>query len=493
MNSNILKNTLSADGKHQKQGIWAIFLLAAALIVIDVVQLGSMVSRSGDAADIWKTIKSFRSEEIYPSYVMYKGFFSIYPYVWLYELAELLSLNDFFFIMCYHAALFGYITVVGIPVMAERLTGYRAKLWQRAAVVLVLYWFWDRYRVLTQIMVDLPSCAFFIMSIHCAVKLEENTGWKRCLFAAMTGFLCGICANISGQYSISSICIMVFAGIALWKSASVNNKKLTVFSVAALILAMTIAKFLNIWFEARILTPIRESGVYIATGQAWMERALFYMLDIGRKFYGPDLADPRGNAIVMNIYGTEEGTLLLEKAAMGVYGWSIPEYFKAFFKYPIDFIMLYLNRFMIMISDDSGKSLLRSLLASYTMIYLSAVTCITRLKKMSDIVSAKFWLVLGTLASIIPSLVMCIEIRVTISVQALFYGVALAGPILPQIGKNVVDIYRQCKQDKSLHSLSQHNFPWGIVGWLIFCLICLAYFGSICAGSGLGEKMLYRW
>ena len=486
-------NLLYDNKKRQKIEMLIVFLLGFALVVMEIAQEGSMINHSGDAADIWKTIKSFRSEEIYPSYVMYKGFFSVFPYIWLYELSTLLGLNEFFFIMCYHGVLFGYIVAIGIPVMTHKLTGYKVKLWQRTALAIVLYFIWRRYYVLSQIMVDLPSCAFFIMSIHCAVKIGETYNWTKCVFTALTGMLCGICANISGQYSISAICIALFAGVTIWKSFKREAKLLIFFHYAVLLFAMVIPKFLNIWFDFNVLTPIRESGAYIASGQAWMERALFYMLDIGRKFYGPDLIDPRGNAIVMDIYGEEEGTRLLELAAMGGYGWSIPQYFAAFFRYPLDFIMLYINRFVILISDDSRRFSISSLLASYTMIYLSIVTCITRLKKINDIFSVKFWVVVGALASIIPSLVMCVEIRVTISVQALFYGIALAGPIIPHICQTSFTTLRNCIQEKNIRCLANYKFPWGIVGWFVFCLICLAYFGSICAGSGLGEEMLFKW
>ena len=47
------------------------------------------VGYGGDVTDIWETITSFYSGNIYPSYVLYKGILSVYPYVWFYELSKI--------------------------------------------------------------------------------------------------------------------------------------------------------------------------------------------------------------------------------------------------------------------------------------------------------------------------------------------------------------------------------------------------------------------
>ena len=48
-----------------------------------VRESGDMISLSYDAADIWKTITSWYTNDVYGSYVLYKGINSVYPYVWL--------------------------------------------------------------------------------------------------------------------------------------------------------------------------------------------------------------------------------------------------------------------------------------------------------------------------------------------------------------------------------------------------------------------------
>lgn len=496
----LFRNFFSKSKKRnwwsENNTIW-LFCTVVILMQIWLLEKGSMINESGDAADIWKTITTYYTVDRYPSYVLYKGFAAIYPYVWLYHLALRFHLNDFFFIMCYHAVLFGYIICWGVPSLVEALTEYKTRFWQKLVLMVTLFWFWERYRVFNQLMVDLPSCAFFLMSIQCAAIIEQYVGWKRYLIIICTGLLCGLCANISGQYSISALCIMVFSASKVWKSALQTNIFKRIRSILPdmmlLVIAMFAVKEGKIVFNIMVVEPLASNGASIPSGEAWMRRALFYMLNIGRQLYGYTLKDLRGDALVTSLYGVENGAQLMEIASYGGYGWSIGDYFQAFFKHPVDFLILCLNRLVITMSDDCGNCSLRSLIPSYTMIYLAILSAIKNVAKIRDFFSAKLWLVLGALASIIPTMVMTVEIRVTLSFQALCFGMALAGPILPQLWTTILMGIRQCWSGKSLRTLREKRFPWEIIGWGAFCFICLGYFGAICAGSDLGVDMLYHW
>ena len=352
--------------------------------------------------------------------------------------------------------------------------------------------------VMNQLTVDLPSCAFFLMSIHCAVSIEKCLGFKRHVLIAATGLLAGLIANISGQYSVSSICIFVFAIVKLWKSRVASSSKVRsvikcFFGVLLLTGTMLAPRILKVWFQSAVIDVYLENGAWIPSADFWMERALIYMLPVSRKFYGGDLSDPRGMAIIMSIYGNEEGMRLWEQAAAGSFVWSISDWFGAFIKHPADFVVTVLNRVVIMMSDDMQRCSLRSLLSSYTMIYLAVLTAGRHTKTLRDFCQARLWLILAALASVIPALVMCVEMRITVSFQCLFFGVALAGPIIPQICATVASSVKQCWKEKSFCSLMDRSFPWAIVGWIVFCLVCLAYYGSLCAASGMGTGMLFRW
>lgn len=481
----------------KKWGTVFLFLAAFLYLLIKLFVLGSMNTMSGDAADIWQTIQSFYTEDIYPSYVLYKGFASVYPYVWLHQLALVFGINEFFFVMVYHGLLFAYITVIGVPALVKELTEYEAWVWQKAALIIVLYWYWNRYGALSQLMVDLPSCAFFLLSMQCSAAISRSSGYKQYGLVIAAGLLCGLCANISGQYSVAALCVMIFASIQLWdiQTYSVRKKNLTRFLVLFVILcgSMGSVKLLNQQFHASIIQPFLDKGCYIAPAESWMQRGLIYFQDIGRLFYGYNLYDDRGHQIIMSLYGIEEGTRLLELAAMGGYGWTIPDYFRAFFKHPIDFFVIYLNRLAVMFSDDCGNSSLRSLLPGYTMIYLTILTAVKRLGCLRDIFHAKTMLVLACFASVLPSLVLTVEMRYTLSLQALLFGVALAGPIVPQIASYVSGgVQRMLRGEKSARLLDS-GIPWAFLGWVVFCAVCLAYFGAICSASNMGTDLLFHW
>ena len=49
------------------------FFFALMVYMIFTWHQDSMISISGDASDIWKTITSFHTKDIYGSYVLYKG------------------------------------------------------------------------------------------------------------------------------------------------------------------------------------------------------------------------------------------------------------------------------------------------------------------------------------------------------------------------------------------------------------------------------------
>ena len=123
-----ISKQLGEPERWKRWGTAFLFLAAFSYLLVKLWVLGSMVTISNDAASIWQTIRSFYTENIAPSYLLYKGFASVYPYVWLYQLALIFGVNEFFFVMAYHALLFAYITVIGVPALVKELTGYETWL-----------------------------------------------------------------------------------------------------------------------------------------------------------------------------------------------------------------------------------------------------------------------------------------------------------------------------------------------------------------------------
>ncbi len=494
-----------------------IFAVTFIICLEYLLMRGSMIDGSGDAASIWESIKTFYTDNRVASYVMYKGFLSIFPYAWLYQLSLLFRTNEFFFVMIYHALLFSYTVAYGVPMLIETVTGYRAATWQKTALGIVLFWYWNRYGALTQLMVDLPSCTMFLMAIHFATLIKKQSGWGKYVSAVMSGLMSGMCANISGQYSVAALFVIAYAILQIWKTeerigtnkealkdadqdektdGATTKTKLkkplkVIFQILAILVMTCIPKLLNVWFDTSVVQPLVARGEWIPAGKSWMERGLIRFLRIGRIFYGRDLLDPRGEAIVFSLYGEENGSHLLAMADDGGYGWSIADYFWAFLQQPDDFTMLYLNTFVTMLSDDGRFGHIRVLLPGYTMVYLTLCTMGSSVKKWKDVFNEKALIVLGTLASVIPSIIFTsFEMRFLLSFQCLLFGTALLGPAVPRIIQTVCCVYGQLRENEPV---MEHRIPWVFLGWVMFCLILFGYFGAICAGSNLGVGTLYQW
>lgn len=456
-----------------------------------------MISSSGDAADIWQTITTFYSGSIYPSYVLYKGFMSVYPYVWLYQLSLLLHCNEFLFVMIYHALLFSYITVIGIPQLITHFTGYNAKLWQRLLLIGTLFLFWKPTYALNCLMVDLPSCAVFIAACNCSVKAGKTDRYPRKLFLFLTGLLSALCAGISGQYSVSFLCIILYSLVKLSPFSSLKKRETRAdffLSLLCLFAGTVLVKAESIHFQVTVLDSLRANGTWIADGNAWLRRGLVFMLDKNRMFFGWQLNNERGRAILDSYFGgTNNAAEILQQAAIGQYGWIIPEYLKAFFRYPIDFIVGYVDRLFICLSTDMARNSFIGLSFGYTLLYLTIYTFIPRLRRIKDVFCSNFWLVAGFLSSIIPCLVLTVEMRYALSLQAFIYGIAILGPVVPNIGSVIARNISDCFFSKRGCRIKEKNFPWGFVLWLVFILCCLAHMGTLYAQSDLGIEMLFKW
>lgn len=485
----MIKKTKIADQR-------TLFLAVVLLVFLWLAFSGSMVDYSGDAADIWKTITTYYTADRYGSYVMYKGIASVYPYVWLYQLAMLLKLNEFFFVWLYHALLFAYVSVYGIPTLVEHLLQFKAHLWQRLLMPVALFWLWGPSHALDQVMVDLPSCAFFFLAVHCAIHIETAVGKKRGFFVLATSLFAGLCANISGQYSLAAVCVLLFAFLKIWqaeKNTEQRNIARLLISAVVLCAGMLAFKVANSVFWSVVVTPLNEEGYNIATAQTWMERAFIYMMDIGRMFVGTKIRLLRGEAIVQDIYGPEKAAEIVSLASAGGFGWSMKEYLKAVIQYPVDFLINWFDRGFLAISIDFGKHALGPLVASYTMFFMAIYSAVKRVKTVKNFFCAELWLILGALASIIPPLVMCIEFRYALTLQGLIIGTAILGDQLILAGQSAKKFFRTLVLRKGTE-IGKMDFPWAFALWLVFVLLCLAHIGGLYAQSDVGTDMLFsKW
>ena len=333
-----------------------LFFAAFALMAVYLKLCGPMTNVSGDAASIWETIKSFHSGEIVPSYVMYKGFASVYPYVWLYDLSVFFGVGEFFFVKLYHCALFAYISAVGFPYLMQKLLKIDHKTWRKALLVVVLFLFWRYTRVFNQLMVDLPSLAYFLMLLNSALKLNVQKT-LRCVGRYLyTGLLVGLNMCISGQYSAAAWCVVLYVLIKTvpWRFLKDGAKRAgALLCAAVLIVSFAAVRFCNIKFEENVIDPLRAEGAWIPTGETWLQISFMRRLGVARNGNGVEIPDNRGLAIAKDLFG-DEYEEKYEQMVKGEIQLTIGDYFKLAAKYPMDFITRYVNRLFLIISPDDG-------------------------------------------------------------------------------------------------------------------------------------------
>lgn len=471
-----------------------LFIAASLLCLFPMMMNGTMINKSGDAEDIWKTITTLNSDEPYISYVLYKGVFSVYPYVWLYQLASSLGVNEFLFVMLYHSSLFAYVTVIAIPAIIEHLTGRKAAIWQRILFIGLSYELWKGSHALTQLMVDLPSCAFFFASLHCAVRIPTTESKRSLGLLTLSSCFGGMCATISGQYSIAAVCALIFAFLK-FRSSILNSRRrrwIKYFVALGILVSGTVLfSLVNATFWKKVVLLAAVQGAAIAPGTAWMQRALIYMMDVGR-YLDYKIILPRGSAIVDAIYG-EQAKEIMAQAEAGVFSWTVTDYIRAVLQYPIDFLVNWFDRCFIGISVDSQyQCSVGALTLSYSLVFAAVRTAVKSVKTVKDFFSQKLWIVLAALTSIIPSLVMAIEMRHMLSFQGIVWGTALLSGFLPDCIASVRLLFHDVRHG-GFHQLANRRFPWSVVIWIVFVLMCLAHIGSLYTHVSPEMSILFKF
>lgn len=488
-----MKITLIDTKNGMKKGWqWVLFALISVAYMLWLLDTGSMTSSSGDAADCWHSITTWYSSERYGSYTLYKGFAAVYPYVWLYQLAVAVHINEFFFCMLYYACLFAYITSIGLPLIAEYLTGWIPRLWQRITTAAFFFVIWKRTYALSELMVDLPSAAYFVMAVVCALTISKVQGKKRLLYVLFSGLLTSLCANISGQYAVSAVFLLALSVAQIWSASrdDKNRAKRRIAQIAVLFFAAAAVKMLNMLFMARVVVPLTEAGAWIPTGDAWLCRGLLYFIDKNRYLYGTTLLNPRGFAILQDICGSEEtARALIESASAGNASWTVLDYMNMVLHYPVDAVVQALDKFFLSFSIDMHRQSVAFLVTGYSLFYIAVWNAVRRIRRWRDLLSPKTLVILAALCSLIPTMVMTLEMRVASGAQSVIFGTALLCGSIPQGLESAA--YRM---SRGRIGLQQESPPAGVyLAWFVFVLLCMMHMGTLYAQSDMGTEMLFKW
>lgn len=475
---------------RKTSGEWActigLFLFAFALVGSHIAGIDP-TSVSGDANSIWRSIVGIANGTPEGSYVMYKGMISCYPYVWFYQLSQVLRLPTFFFFKLYHALLFAYITTIGVPCIVKQLFQRRPKAWQILLFSVAAFILWKPTLALDQLMVDLPCCAYFIFSAHMALRLGKlHRGYAATALA--TGLFCGLNATGSGQYGLAVICILLlaFMQIVFRKDRALSGKK-RLFYVLVLLMGYTVPHALNVIFMTKIVEPLIANGVQIQGGDFWLHRGLLYMFPFVENF--PVRVNLRGYAILESIYGSAEAAnAAIAAAGAGSGGWSIGDWLTAFTRYPLDFMLLLLDKAFMCVTTDARGGNVRHLLVGYTLLYIAFMTMVNCTLKLKSVFQRKTLVPIAMLLTIAPSIALTVEARWAISLQSLVFGTALMGPALVDGGVTAIATVKRLIKGKL--KLTECTFPWGLLIGIFFVWVCLTHYGDLMAHTYTGLELL---
>ena len=458
--------------------ITASFIFAAMIYGIYTWDGVSMIALSGDAVDIWETITSIHTKNIYGSYVLYKGINSVYPYVWLYDLSVFLNVNEWIFIRIFYCGAFSYIAAIGFPNMIELLTNRETKLYRRVMFVIAMWYLGYLYWAYTQLMIDLPCLMYYVLLINAALKLFRK---KRTSFRYIwAGLLSGLCMSASGQYTMPAMCIAIFV---FWITCKFNDSwkkrfQMILVRFIPFLLCIGLVVGLNYHFESSVVNPLRKEGARIPTGDDWLRAGLVRFRGTYRDGGNAASLPSYRNAAIFNDYYGED--------LANIHEITVEEYLRIFLKYPLDFTLNYLNGFFLILSPDHGNFHFLPLFIFYTLLYCSLYIGFLKCKTWERFFSPLFFIGFSFLWATVPMLVMNIEPRTCLQIQGLIMALALCDETIWTNIHNILIYVRKKDRGNILRELNKISYP--ILFYIIFLCICLMHIGTLYETLGVDTQ-----
>lgn len=343
--------------KHMIPFLFAFLWCFSCLMTFD-----NMTEDSQDAQNIWKTITSYYSDDMYVSYVLYKGFFSVFPYVWLRQLAVLLHCGEFFFIKIFHSLIFAYISAVGFPAILESTTDRKAAVRQKIFYIGLIFCLQRFNLSYNTLLIDLPYLFWFTLMLHIYTMLKHEAS---CSFGKylLLGLSIGCCTCFTGQYKFAAV---LTGGMALYdlvrlhsslKKAPKTGRAVILFIMILITLSAEAA------FQKEVVEPLRQrEDTWLPTASSLVQ-------------YQFSKADPnsiygyKGLAIkdyqIMAIAETENP----QYAELSETPEILAEYLRVGLKHPGEFLVSFANKFFMVFACDNGGFSLFYYWLSYSLLF----------------------------------------------------------------------------------------------------------------------------
>lgn len=468
------------------------FCFAFSLMVWLLRSSHSMgVGRGGDVTDIWKTITSFYSGNIQPSYVLYKGFLSIYPYVWFYELSKFFGLNSWFFIKLFHCFLFSYISAVGFPYIISKLLKIEIKFWRRILVIFLMFILWKPNHALQDMMIDLWSLTLFILAVSIALKLLENKIKTFTCVSFFAGLVLGTASLGSGQYFLPVVILIVALLINLFSKENIKNvskKFILIIYAIMMVVGVMVPKAYDVHFEKTVVDPMREDGANIIPSKVWLDIGLGLAKRRYNLFWEPTIPNHRSLSIIKQDKGDDYESFIQNEMI-----YSKRELIDLIRKHPVDFVTSWCNGLFLTVSMHGEHRSILCLLISYTALFLSLYAVFKRCKKLKDIFSVKLLIVLSFISVTIAPCINHLELRYVMAFQGLFLSAAFLDHIIWNGIKNFLLWIKSLFSRTASMNLKNINIPYSFVIYVLFIIMCFSNYAALIENVGVDPSILFSW
>lgn len=464
------------------------FLLVFFLFFLWLMPKKDLLGGSGDTHSVWVAITTYYSNSPVSSYVMYKGVLSIFPNVWLYELAKYFKVDNFLFIKLFHSLSFAYITTVGMPYIVKYLLKKRVESWKKIIFSFSLFMLWKFNHALDHIMIDLSSLTILVIGVSYCIKIIKNEKNNFFNFLIL-GFFLGLLICGSGQYQLSFYTLIIFILISYRKMIK-NLKFNNILFILVLIIGIVGVVSIDKQFNKNTLELAQKNDEFFLTKKEWFNLSLSGRNMLFLKYAnGPTINNNRGRMIGKQTFENFEAEI-----ESGRSPYSSQYFLKLVLMYPLDFLTQWLNRFFLSLSLDNGNRNVLHLIYSFSLFYVFIVMVVSKIKKIEDVFKTKILVVLSfVLPSLVP-LIFHVEMRYFLSIQILIFSTVLLGDILWK-NINIINLINNLlkKIKNKTFYLSKIRVNYTFVAYIVYLLICFSWYASLYNITGVNKYILFSF
>lgn len=452
--------------KHKRTADVILYGMTFAIYFVRLLAQNSMVAGQGDSISIWGTITSYYTNNVQPSYVLYKGMFSVYPYVWLYRLACIFGANEFLFIKIYNALLFAYIAAIGMPTIFEKIFDEKnILLWKKWLFVICIFNLQVVNVAYFRLSVDIPSLFWFVLMMDISVHIWKGKKEKYLLEILGIGIAAGIVFCFSGQFLLAGVLEIVFAVIVVTKK---KNIKQTFLCIIFIVIGVLGIKEINNYFITKVVDPMRTAGEWLPYGEEWIVNAFCSE----KPFLGSAYMSQG------NFYDTQVIQIISEEKPQYTGDMStgeiIVKYFSTMFKHPVEFLISCGNKLFLAFCMDTGtKYKFVSLGLGFLLFFIGMLKMTQRylgklvIDKMEYLIGVAFFFTI-----LIPC-ALHMELRYAMAIQDYIFGFGI-------FGTNIRTVLKIRQDETGIGTFVLNKQCIGILlSGVLFVMFCIMHYMAL--------------